>query len=49
MTSFLAHSIWLAAVLGHALVNLLDDIESDRATEDGGKRVGLVAGLAIGA
>lgn len=47
MTSLLAHGIGLALVLGHASVNLLDNVRSDRAAEDGGNGVGSSRGSAI--
>lgn len=47
MTSLLAHSIRLALVLGHASVNLLHDIRSDRAGEDGRDGVGSSRGSTI--
>jgi hypothetical protein len=48
VTGLLADSVWLALVLGHSGVNLLDDIRSDRAGEDGGHGVGVARGLAAG-
>lgn len=47
MTGLLADSIRLALVLGHASVNLLHDIRSDRAGEDGGNGVGSSRGSTI--
>ena len=49
MASLLAHSVGLALVLGHAGVDLLDDIETDRAGEDSRQGVRALAGLAIAA
>lgn len=48
MTGLLAHGVGLALVLGHALVNVLDDIGTDGCGEDGGDGVGGLGGLAIG-
>lgn len=47
VTGLLAHCVRLALVLGHAGVNLLHDIRSDRAGEDGGNGVGRARGLTI--
>lgn len=47
MTGLLADGVRLALVLGHALVNLLDDIGTDRAQEDGRQSVSVAGGLAI--
>lgn len=47
MTSLLADGIRLALVLGHASVNLLHDIRSDRAGEDGRNGVGSSRGSTI--
>jgi len=47
VTSLLANSIRLALVLGHASVNLLHDIRSDRAGEDSGDGVGSSRGSTI--
>lgn len=47
VTGLLAHGVRLALVLGHALVNLLDDVRSDRAGEDGGDGVGSPRGSTI--
>jgi len=41
VTSLLAHSVGLTLVLRQSSVNLLDDIGSDRAVEDGGDDMGL--------
>lgn len=48
VTGLLAHGVGLALVLGHALVDILDDIGTDGGGEDGGHRVGGLGGLAIG-
>lgn len=47
MTSLLAHSIGLTLVLGDTGVNLLDNVRSDRAREDGGNGVGSSSGSTI--
>ena len=47
MTSLLAYGVRLAFVLGHASMNLLNDIWSDRARKDGGHGVRRPGGLAI--
>lgn len=47
MTGLLADGVGLALVLGQALVNLLDDIGTDRAQEDSRQGVGVAGGLAI--
>lgn len=47
MTSLLAHGIGLSLVLGHTGVNLLDNVRSDRAGEDGGNGVGSSSGSTI--
>jgi hypothetical protein len=47
VTSLLAHSVRLTLVLGHASVNLLNDIGSDRAGEDSRNGVGSSGGRAI--
>ena len=49
VTGLLAHGVRLALVLGHAGVNLLDDVRADRAGEDGGEGMGVLGRLAIGA
>ena len=49
MTGLLAHGIRLALVLGHAGVDMLNDIETDRARKDSRHGVRTLAGLAIGA
>lgn len=47
VTSLLAHSIRLSLVLSDTGVNLLDDVRSDRAGEDGGNGVGSSRGSTI--
>ena len=47
VTSLLAHSVGLTLVLGHASVNLLNDIGSDRAGEDSRNGMGGSGGRAI--
>lgn len=47
MTGLLAHGVRLSLVLGHASVNLLDNVRSDRAGEDGGNGVGSSRGSTI--
>jgi len=37
MAGLLAHGIWLPLVLGHASVNLLDDIRTNRSLENAWK------------
>lgn len=49
MTGLLANGVRLALVLCHSLVNLLNNVGTDRGREDIGDRVGGTAGLAIGA
>lgn len=49
VTSLLADGVRLALVLGHAGVNLLDDIRADRAQEHSRDGVGVAGGSAIGA
>ena len=47
VTSLLADGVWLALVLGHTSVHLLDDIRSDGAQENRGDGGGGTTGLAI--
>jgi len=47
MTGLLAHGIWLPLVLGHAGVNLLDDIRTNRSLENARKGSSISAGSAI--
>lgn len=49
MTGLLADGVRLALVLGHAGVDVLDDIRADRGAEDLGEDLGGTGGLAIGA
>lgn len=49
MTGLLADGVRLPLVLGHASVNLLNDIRADRAQEDRGDGVRGTGGRAIGA
>ena len=49
VASLLADGVRLTLVLGHALVNLLDDIRADGAQEHLGDGVSRAGGRAIGA
>ena len=49
VTGLLADGIRLPLVLGHAGVDVLDDIRADRGAEDLGKDLSGTGGLAIGA
>ncbi len=49
MTGLLTDGVRLALVLGHAGVDVLDDIRADRGREDLGEDLGGTGGLAIGA
>lgn len=49
MTSLLGDGVGLALVLGHAGVDVLDDIRADGSAEDLGEDLGGAGGLAIGA
>lgn len=49
VAGLLADGVRLALVLGHSLVDILNDVRADRGGEDGGHRVGGLGGLAIGA
>lgn len=48
VTGLFAHGVRLALVLGHALVDILHNIRTDGARENGGDGVGGLGGLAIG-
>lgn len=47
VTGLLAHGVRLALVLGHAGMDLLDNIRADRAREDGGNGMGSSSGSTI--
>lgn len=47
MASLLRDGIWLAAVLGHTSVNMVNNVRSDRSLEDGGEGERLAARLAF--
>lgn len=49
MTSLLGDGVGLSLVLGHAGVDVLDDIRADRGAEDLGEDLSGAGGLAIGA
>ncbi len=49
MTGLLADGVRLPLVLGHAGVDVLDDIRADGGAEDLGEDLGGTGGLAIGA
>ena len=49
VTGLFADGVRLALVLGHAGVDVLDNIRADRGAEDLGEDLGGTGGLAIGA